>query len=194
MIACGQFASKEESQDLFRSRRKHSKQMITSVTVKVTWPCFWWIAMNICLLQNNMQLLLRSQMGKEKGIMYHRELGKSIKTRSGGVLQAGLPLNSLCEHRQLSQEKSSLTLRENKCNSSKKSRGRAWDSRPQGRLKSDWLRRNTLSITTEMFSVFSGGSCSHEHKTMLANGCLQREVQGLQNKLTSTASSAKSEL
>lgn len=32
MIACGQFASKEESQDLFRSRRKHSKQMITSVT------------------------------------------------------------------------------------------------------------------------------------------------------------------
>lgn len=57
-------------------------------------------------------------MGKEKGIIYHRELGKSIKTRSRGVLQAGLPLNSLCEHGQLSQEKSSLS--EKKCSSSKK--------------------------------------------------------------------------
>lgn len=74
--------SKEEGQDLFRSRRKRSKQGITSIAVKVNWPCFWWIAVNVCLLQNNMQLLLRSQMGKEKGIVYHWELGKSMKTKS----------------------------------------------------------------------------------------------------------------
>lgn len=84
--------SKEDSQDLFRSRRKRSKQGITSVALKVTWPCFWWIAMSICLLRNNMQLLLRSQMGKEKGIVYHWELGKSMKTKSWKLITSSFSI------------------------------------------------------------------------------------------------------
>lgn len=49
-----------------------------------------------------------------------------------------------------------------------------------------------LFSITESLSLFPGGSCLHENTTLFANGCLQKEVQGLQNQLSSTASSAKS--
>lgn len=85
MIACGQFGCFHRGKPRAIQKQKKALQinMMASVVIKVNWLCFWSIAMAIpCLSQNNIQLLLRSQMGKEKGIIYHWELGKSVKTRS----------------------------------------------------------------------------------------------------------------
>lgn len=54
--------------ELFRSRGKHSKQVIPSVAVKANWLCLWRATVDmLSFLQNNKQLLIRVKVSKEKG-------------------------------------------------------------------------------------------------------------------------------
>jgi hypothetical protein len=65
MIAWAQLASKEETWNY--SAVEESTPNKSDHLSSCQGLCFWWIALNTpFLLQNNMQLLLRSQMGKEK--------------------------------------------------------------------------------------------------------------------------------
>lgn len=81
-------ASKEETQEPFSSTKALLTEVITLVAVKGKCLCFWWIAMNSpSLLQNNMQLLLRCQLGKGEGILCSWERRDSFKTRfSKGII------------------------------------------------------------------------------------------------------------
>lgn len=79
-----------------------------------------------------------------------------------------------------------------KRNSSKKAEDK--DETADHRVDAGQIDLGQILSIAELSSPFPKSNSLHGNKTMLANGCLQGEVQGLQNRLSSTLGSARSTL